>query len=686
MSDYRLNLTIDRHGGCRCWLSGLLLTAGLASAEPDYFDLSLEQLQAIPVTTASRLPERAQDAPVAISSLQRSEILRSGASSIEEALRLVPGVIVREKTRGGYEVHLRGFNNIPNNTFPGIGDNTTTLVMIDNQPVYNYYLGGVNWQALPVDINDVERIEVVRGTASAQYGPNAASGVIHIITRQPADQPFAVSGSVQVSNDGSQHGHVLLSGSQDGWQYGFSANSHDLERSQRSVYEYNRQRYVAVDDLRSLSGVELSQVLAADPPFPDPDQANDSHYYRVKLGYERDDLRLSASYADSHAEYLATFFDNFYTPLNHIETRADYLAVTAGWRWLQYSRFESTGDLDRAGSASIDHRWDWQIDRLELSEAFGPVTLQLLTEETALDYRGRLVGDRRVSIDSTALSGRADIRLHAQWRAIAAWRRDDYELAYDRQDSRQYTLMFTPDSRHTFWLMQGEAFRTPFAVDTFADVITEPEVGDIATRFISNPDLDLMNITEWQFGWRGNLSAAVSVTTELYQRKARDFSTFVALGPPVNNLIESQSRNSPVRARQQGAIVQLNWQLDDNWYLTTHLSWQQTRLEDQQNGLPDGEFDGTPRWLGGATVNYRYSERTNLNLALYGFDQARIDTASTDAEIAGKVLVDLTWMQRINDWLDLRTGVRNLLNQDAVEYNFTDAVDRSVFAELRLTY
>src|SRR5450432_2364771 len=147
-------------------------------------DLSLKDLLNVKIVSVSKNSESLFDAPLSASVVTREEIRKSGSTSIMEALRLVPGMIVREQSNGNYDIHLRGMDNVPPNAPFDVTSNTTTLVMIDNRPVYNYLRGGTFWETLPVDINDVEKIEVVRGPAAALYGPNAVNGVINIITRQ----------------------------------------------------------------------------------------------------------------------------------------------------------------------------------------------------------------------------------------------------------------------------------------------------------------------------------------------------------------------------------------------------------------------------------------------------------------------------------------------------------------------
>ena len=141
--------------------------------EIDYYALSLEELMNIPIESASKKEETLFDAPLSSYTITRSDIDKAGATSIVEALRLSPGILVREQTNGVYDVHIRGFDNILGTSEVYTKSNLATLVMIDNRPVFNHNLGGTVWEALPVDIGDVERIEIVRGPSAPLFGPNA---------------------------------------------------------------------------------------------------------------------------------------------------------------------------------------------------------------------------------------------------------------------------------------------------------------------------------------------------------------------------------------------------------------------------------------------------------------------------------------------------------------------------------
>ena len=182
------------------------LTKILGISLDEFYEMLLNK----DVTSASKKAESSFESPLSTTVLSYDEIVASGARNIQEALRLVPGVIVREKTNGNYDIHIRGNNNIPDDNLTVYTENSMTLVMINSRPVYNYINGGTFWESLPVDFADIDRIEVVRGAASALYGANAVTGVINIITKTPDSEDLQVFGQVQGGNVGSYMGSLSV--------------------------------------------------------------------------------------------------------------------------------------------------------------------------------------------------------------------------------------------------------------------------------------------------------------------------------------------------------------------------------------------------------------------------------------------------------------------------------------------
>src|SRR6187402_4004507 len=116
--------------------------------EDDLYSLSLEELMNVPINSASKKDETLFDAPLSSYTITRADIDKSGATSIMEALRLAPGVIVREQANGMYDIHIRGMENLTRTNGTFLKSNSYTLVMIDNRPVFNHGLGGTNWESL----------------------------------------------------------------------------------------------------------------------------------------------------------------------------------------------------------------------------------------------------------------------------------------------------------------------------------------------------------------------------------------------------------------------------------------------------------------------------------------------------------------------------------------------------------
>jgi iron complex outermembrane receptor protein len=150
----------------------------------DLKQLSLEQLGAVEVTTASKEPEEVWKTPAAIYVITQEDIRRSGATSVPEILRMVPGVEVARIDSDHWSVGIRGF---------GSEFSKSVLVLIDGRSVYTPLFAGVYWELQNVLLEDVERIEVIRGPGGTIWGANAVNGVINIITKSAKDTHGALT-------------------------------------------------------------------------------------------------------------------------------------------------------------------------------------------------------------------------------------------------------------------------------------------------------------------------------------------------------------------------------------------------------------------------------------------------------------------------------------------------------------
>jgi iron complex outermembrane receptor protein len=174
-----------------------------APREPDLTDLDLATLMSMDVTltSASRREQSSADAAAAVYVITREEIQRSGATSIPEALRLAPGVQVARINSRGWAVTTRGFSHRFANKL---------LVMVDGRSIYTPLFSGVFWDEQWFSLDQIDRIEIVRGPGGALWGINAVNGVINIITRRASDvsglDVHAGSGSIEAVSAGIRYG------------------------------------------------------------------------------------------------------------------------------------------------------------------------------------------------------------------------------------------------------------------------------------------------------------------------------------------------------------------------------------------------------------------------------------------------------------------------------------------------
>ncbi len=178
-------------------LALILVPAGPARCANTYLDMSLEDLMDLTVTSVSKRAQPVQETAAAVHVLTGEDIRRSGATSIPEALRMVPGLMVGQNAASAWSISSRG------RSFNPAFDNKL-LVMIDGRSVYSPVFSGVFWDSLDLVMEDIDRIEIIRGPGSSAWGANAVNGIINIITRASSEtQGLMASGILGAETPGT---------------------------------------------------------------------------------------------------------------------------------------------------------------------------------------------------------------------------------------------------------------------------------------------------------------------------------------------------------------------------------------------------------------------------------------------------------------------------------------------------
>jgi iron complex outermembrane receptor protein len=173
-------------------------TAVQVASIRDLADLSLEQLSSLQVTSVSGRPESLQGAASSIYVITAQDIRRSTATSLPEALRLAPNLLVAQTSAGQWAISARGFNDAISNKL---------LVLVDGRTIYSPMFAGVFWDANDVVLEDIDRIEVISGPGGTLWGANAVNGVINVVTRSASETQ---GGLVSVTRSQRSGGREVL--------------------------------------------------------------------------------------------------------------------------------------------------------------------------------------------------------------------------------------------------------------------------------------------------------------------------------------------------------------------------------------------------------------------------------------------------------------------------------------------
>ena len=168
-----------------------------SNAAQDLKRLSIEELAQIDVTSVSRRSEKLSDTAAAISVINPDQIFRSGLTTLPEVLRLADAIDVARVNSSTWATSLRGFTTNPANKL---------LVLRDGRSVYSPLTSGTFWDAEDTVLNDVDRIEVIRGPGGAVWGPNAVNGVVNVITKSAA---ATVGDYVSVAAGSDEHVYAV---------------------------------------------------------------------------------------------------------------------------------------------------------------------------------------------------------------------------------------------------------------------------------------------------------------------------------------------------------------------------------------------------------------------------------------------------------------------------------------------
>jgi iron complex outermembrane receptor protein len=457
-------------------------------AADDAFEFYKEEAQ---VVTVSRRPEPALNAPAAVDVITAADIEAYGFKNIWDALRYRTGMDVLDgtSTNGNRAlVSSRGF----------VGEFVADMqVLVDGRSVYNPLLGGVYWSSLPVQMQDIERIEIARGPNAALYGSNAGLGVVNIITKKPSSEPLAQAAAYGGSQNSAGTSEAASAGGASGairLSHEYAAQGNDP--APNGVYANDfihtekanaRARWApdAKTEVEALGGG--SWQSAGVPGLPNAPTA-----------------KLTQNFATLHATRALGADSGVEATLSRSEVVGDIVPLPAGpvlTRTYQYDAeaLHHFSWLD--GRAKTDWGGNYRYSGADSNQLFS----QDPTQSNRL-VRGFFHQSVRVA-DPVTLTGGVSVEHSDTGGTQPAW-----QMAALYAPAPEQALRFTYSVAPTIpplFFSQGNYLNTP------------------AVRDVGNTNLQPEQLSSWEIGWNGRfLDGALKPAVSLYYMsvRSRDFA------------------------------------------------------------------------------------------------------------------------------------------------------------------
>jgi iron complex outermembrane receptor protein len=643
--------------------------APLASGQNQLKSMTLEELGNIEVTTVSKEPEEVWKTPAAIYVITQQEIRRSGVTNIPEALRLAPGVDVARITSGEYAISIRGFNSRLSRS---------VLVLIDGRTVYTPFTAGTYWETVDTPIEDVDRIEVIRGPGGTIWGPNAVNGVINIITKNANDTQgvFADGGGGNVeqvfgdvrygSGNGNGFGYrVYVKGfgwapqyhsdgdnyddwhaGQGGFRMDWNANARNSYRLQGDVYRQDLGERVSPTNYNPPANYDMSGDASL--------YGGDILWNWRRVQGEGRDIELAAYYAH--------------------DTRNE----------LNFGDIRNTVDVDlvdRFPMRRQDFTWGFTLRASHGNEVqlYSGLTFTP-SERTDQLYQGFIQDE--VSLVKKRLSLVAGTKvLKTNYTGVLA--------------EPNIRLLYTPTPTQTLWAAYTHAVRTPADVERDFNLSSllgyAPNGLPYFARFSANPAFRSEQLNGYELGYRGLADAKLYFDlASFYNRYGDLFSEdllglpFVETSPaPTHLLLPLQFGNGLVASTAGGEIAP-DWRPERWWRIGGTFSFLDMHVKKGTNS----KDIGSASTVQGSSPEYQALFRS-------GFDLPRSVSADMRARYVGAlpgIKVPSYWTGGATvRWaasrhIQFTVAGRNLLQPHHVEFVYDPGpavgIRRSVYAQI----
>lgn len=582
--------------------TSIALLAGLFaapySAANDIFDLSLEQLVELKIISASKKPEPIAHTTAAAYVLNGDEIQRSGVTTIADALRMVPGVQVARADSNSWAISIRGFNSTLANKL---------LVLIDGRSIYNPVFGGTLWEAHDLMLEDIERIEVIRGPGGALWGANAVNGVINIITKHTRDTRGTLAsvlyGNEEQGTFSARHGGTM---GKDG--------------SYR-VYAKGFQR----DASRKLSGADTFDAWNGFRTGFRADWSDrftlQGDAYRTNADQLRIDYSLTPPYMPVKEQRIN--YEGAHLLGRWTEIRADdsQFSVQAYIDWAK--RDEPFNFIDDRMTYDLDAQYNFAPQGMHEFIVGGG--LRFLADDKQgnrnVEFTPR---KRRDELYSFFVQDKIALQPESLFLTLGAKFEHNNFSGYETQPNIR--LQWQPNTQQTFWSAISRAVRTPTAIEE--DVTsTLGTAANVRLAIEPNDNFQSEELIAYELGYRQQLKPNLSLDIATFYNDYQHLMTTSIQTPRlVINKIDPPYIFIPVKftnnmeGTTHGIEIATHWSATENMKLSMNYSYLHLALDAQDVTQKTAQLL-YPRHQAGLALFYNLGKQWTLDTTTTYVDQ-----------------------------------------------------------------
>ena len=603
-------------------------------ATNELLPLSWEELTELKVSSLARQEQTVKNSPAAAFVITSEDIRRSGASSLAEILRMVPGMNVAKVNAFNWAVSARGFNELYANKLQ---------VMMDGRSIFDPMSNGVYWGQQNTSLQDIERIEVIRGPSGSLWGANAVNGTVNIVTRMAQDTQggllSAGGGTEERGFGGIRYGQKLS----DSTFLRGTLNALSRDSSANMPNAGNPKDYGNAEN----ANFRLDSDLGAEDKLML--EANLSHYrmHNSFLGtsmaqapyWQLDSYGKDGSAGSLQSKWSHQTHNGHSLQLNMAYTHTEWEMEVS-----QMKRSEYALDFQDSFAVFDKHKIIWGLNYQAIDDSFvNTLTMAFNPSKFTQHNVGLFLQDQ--------------VNLTDQLQLTAATRVEHFTYTgWETEPNAR--LLWTPHKHHQFWAGVSRAVTLPNRAQQNINLLL-PALYHPRYFFAANTNQNVRteNVVAYELGWRWQISNNLNLDSAFFYNIADRVQTVIASGAPY--IDPSFSVSSPIvpttvgnyrQVKSYGMELSLNYRINHDW-----------RMQASYSGIHfDTHADPNQPWFSDPLIEQKSNPQHSLSVrSMFNLT----DEIELDAWARYVDKIEVYW-QKIPGYvsLDLRLGWHPLKN------------------------